>query len=93
VMMDYLIFQAIFLLGAIYFKRYALLKTVLCLVCVGITFTLLAHIVFSALFGVHSAVYLAAYSRHLNEFKSAFWLVLAPLCWVISYVRLKEAEI
>jgi hypothetical protein len=26
-------------------------------------------------------------------FKSIFWLLLAPCCWFIAYIRLREAQV
>ena len=90
----YIILQSIVLLGAAYFKKNVLLKTALsigCLLIVVATLMLLIAWVFcpSCFFG--GAFDLISLSLHGAYF--LFWIVLAPLCWFVTYLRISDCEI
>lgn len=95
---SYLIFQSIFLLGSAYFRKYVMGKIVLTLCVLGIALFAFTSCTMQALLDSHSLFY-ASYGRlfallplpHLA--KIAFYLILAPICWTITYVRLTEVEV
>lgn len=84
----YIVLQSIFLLGAIVFKKYAFIKTLLTLGCV--------FLIVSIFFGmftwgacndctfkwwmVHNTVWI-------------FLMVAMPFCWIVSYLKLTEFEL
>ena len=90
----YIILQSLVLLGAAYFKNNVLLKTALTLGClfilVAITLMLTAWIFCPHCFAMgftHSLVL----SVHGTYF--IFWIVLAPFCWLMTYLRIADSEI
>ena len=87
---DYIILQSVFFLGSVYFKSHAMTKTILslsCLTLVVILFTFLIVILFLGPYG------LSLLHIFTSIFRSVFWLLLAPFCWFIAYIRLREAEV
>jgi hypothetical protein len=87
----YIILQAVILLGAIYFKRHALIKTAL---CIGSLFLL--YSIFSALLTWMLCPGCFAYPLTMQiilQTYHAFWLLLAPFCWLLTYYRLSESEL
>jgi hypothetical protein len=87
----YIVLQGIFLIGAVHFKALLLFG----MVC-GIIF----YLSMSDLFH-YNGEYISDYSS-LKEtmlyqvwlvIQWMFWRVLAPLCWVITYIGLKEQEV
>jgi hypothetical protein len=113
----YLVVQSIFLLGSIYFRRLAFLKTVVAwnvfaigtAILIGLTTWLIfrdayfdqgvlrpeARAAFDALDGAgRIEPFLEETGRGFwLTLKILFWAVLAPVCWIISYFRLKETEV
>jgi len=105
----YIILQSVFLLGEVYFKNHAVFWTILNLVIYFFIFYMIAGITGKILFkdfyflwhfvSMSSMPGLpSGYHEHiLSIIKWAvyigFWYLLAPLCWVIGYFRLKEKEI
>ncbi len=87
---SFLIFQAVFFLGAIYFKSRVMTKTILYLSCLAIIFTLFTFLIIMMLLGPFGISLLHLFT---SIFSSIFWLILAPCCWVIAYIRLCEAEV
>lgn len=90
----YIILQSIVLLGAIIFKKYVLIKTALfigCLLLLISIFSIMAAWVFC-----HDCVFSGLSSVMQMIFKGGhflFWIVLAPFCWYITYLRLTESEL
>lgn len=90
----YLVLNSVALLGAIYFRRYNLIKTSL---CVGILMSIITAAVFLASYiTCPNCMYFSI--MHLLEkvFLGAyyfFWILLLPICLVIAYQRLKECEL
>jgi hypothetical protein len=95
----YIVMQSIFLVGAVYFKKNVLIKTILALCIIGVVIfvfiTLLAKLFFASLY---SDMFIVI--PHLPNFVAdvfgtlyaAFFMLLAPFCWVITYFRMKEIE-
>jgi hypothetical protein len=96
----YLVLQGIFLAGAVHFKGYVLPKTILALLLFGMACGIIFYFTLSDLFqsGAESiAEYGAMKGTPLYQVwlvvKWMFWWLLAPLCWVITYLGLKEQEV
>jgi hypothetical protein len=110
----FFVIQAPFLLGAIYFKKHTLSKTILS-VCIYIIMLLLVCLLGVKLFfggytdGFSPALDLVnrlqafsftRISSRLDQIVTiakwalyiGFWGLIAPLCWIIAYYRLKETE-
>jgi len=90
----YFILQSIVLLGAIFFKRHVLIKTALSLsaffIAIGLT-VIVATWMFYPLNIATSLI--GAIMTTLKGGYFIFWILLAPFCWYITYVRLCESEI
>jgi len=105
----YMVLQSLFFVGAIYFRRFPFIKTILFLSMVCLVLILFVILVSKLFFGAHFSLLIAdgfqpvwdmLEEEWVAEVKYslsavvhiAFWFVLAPLCWVISYYRLREFE-
>lgn len=88
----YIILQSIVLLGAITFKRYALIKTALAIGCfflaLGFLSTIIAWIFFPNYFPAWTLL-----SNAITGSYFFFWIILAPFCWYITYLRITEYEL
>jgi hypothetical protein len=103
----YLVLQSVFLLGSIWFKKAALVKTTLAAAVLFIGLFLFAGLLFCLLFGVPapgpqtSLLVNRFFTEHKEELSSMldplvpilFWAGFAPVCWVITYLRLRETEV
>lgn len=97
----YLVTQPIFLLGALYFRRYNFLKTILALLAIGIVLALyaggFAKLIFPSDF--HSYNFDAPNTEEffVNIFvpvvRILFWYVMGPFFLIVSYFRLKERQV
>lgn len=90
----YIILQSVVLLGAITFKKNVLVKTALVVSALSILFGL-ASVLFVYIFcpncligGFAQLVMSSMYGANF-----IFWIVLAPFCWYITYLKLTEVEI
>lgn len=99
---NYLIIQSVFLLGAVYFKKHALSKTILSLCCLFLLVSLFAIVsmsIFSG--GSNMGFFLTLYmfpntalpSTEFILLCNVFWILVAPLCWCISYTIFCSSEI
>ncbi len=90
----YLILQSVVLLGAITFKKNPLIKTTFVLGLLSAVLSL-----FSLLVG-----WLFFYPNHLGQgiymienslrgWHFIFWIIIAPICWYITYLRITEYEL
>lgn len=88
----YIILQSIVLLGAITFKKYALLKTALALGCV-----LMIASAFSVLIAwMFCPTCFQGETFITTVFRGGyftFWVIAAPVCWYVTYLRLTEYEL
>jgi hypothetical protein len=110
----YLVTQAVFLVGSVYFRKLAFIKTNLYLWLFGIVLSILVGVIGWFIFrdyAVGRRIELEPYFQRLGEsgemqavlapMAEKFWQVakvlflgvMAPVCWVISYLRLRETEV
>jgi hypothetical protein len=110
----YLVTQAVFLVGSVYFRKLAFIKTNLYIWLFGIAVVILVVVIAWLIFRnytVGNRIDLEPYFERLEESgqlqsvlapmaekfcrvaKVLFWAVMAPVCWVISYLRLRETEV
>lgn len=92
----YVTTQSVFLLGAIYFRKYNLIQTVFCLFLMGIllaaTFFSIGKMITGNLQGSFDGDNI--FKGNLGEaLKFIFTWVMAPWFWLITYFRLKEREV
>ena len=94
----YFVLHGIFLAGAAHFKGYPFPKTLLTLIIFGAFCGLITYIIMRGMFDFECTsesnplIGMRVYSIWLVV-KWLFWLLLAPLCWVITYLGLKEQEV
>lgn len=87
---NYIILQSIVLLGAITFKKHALIKT-----------ALFVSIVFMLLSGLTMLNVWLFYPHYFNPMMDSisirkymdFWVLIAPFCWYVAYLKLTEYEL
>jgi hypothetical protein len=87
----YIVLQSVILLGSILFKRHALIKVALCIGCLFLLYSL-----FSGLLAWMFCADCIAYpltGQIISSVYHAFWLLLAPFCWLLTYYRLTECEL
>jgi hypothetical protein len=110
----YLVTQAVFLVGSVYFRKLAFIKTNLYLWLFGIVLTILVAVIGWFIFrdyavgprvelepymqelgrsGEMEAVLRPMAEQFLQVAKVLFWAATAPVCWLISYLRLRETEV
>jgi hypothetical protein len=103
----YLVTHSIFLFGSVYFKKHSFMKTGVSLFALAILLGIFAAIVFRIVYNDYfqgmcfvDNLGFSDYDLPVNFgytltsiFKYIFWIVLAPLCWVLTYLRLSETEV
>jgi hypothetical protein len=110
----YLVTQAVFLLGSVYFRKLAFIKTNLYIWLFGLVVVILVAVIAWLIFrdyAIGKRLELEPYFQRLGESgelqavlvplaekfgrvaEVLFWGVAAPVCWVISYLRLRETEV
>lgn len=101
-MQYYFVLQGIFMVGAVHFRGYVLPKTLFALVIFALLSGILAYFIMRGSFLVEHECTSAGECEVLTEIlvhpasqliKWLFWLAFAPLCWVVTYLGLKEKEI
>jgi hypothetical protein len=104
---NYLVSQGIFFLGAAWFRKHSLFKTVLVLfglsVILGLWGLLGARLLFWELFtgNAFQLNTLAAMPGVSYTFmrvaesvaRIIYWGLLAPFCWILAWLRVREAEV
>lgn len=89
----YMLMQPVFLLGALYFKKSSMAKTILCC-CVFVLLIFFIKFLFAALFFTQDIVFQQLIVwRYYGITLNTFLLLLAPTCLFITYLRLCESEI
>jgi hypothetical protein len=96
----YFVFQGIFLVGAAHFQGYVFPKTIFTLILFAALCGTIAYFMMAETFMTDHECSSASECELLKRieahgichFITLFWWVLAPLCWVITYVGLKEQE-
>ncbi len=94
----YFVLQGIFLAGAAHFRGYPFPKTLLTLVLFGAACGTMMYFVMKGMFdydmGAESDPFAGLPSGQLWDLLQwLFWWLLAPLCWVITFLGLKEQEV
>jgi hypothetical protein len=96
----YIIFQAVFLVGAVHFRGYVFPKTIFVLMLFSILCGLIFYFIMADI--IHTADQCPpGYNPFGEKSLRQFWQIvsrlgqwlLAPLCWVITYTGLKEQEV
>lgn len=97
---SYLVLQTIFLLGAVQFRGYAFLKTLLALLVLAIILAIVAYYSLSDMFdGTDYCLDNEAFWNntgiccYYQVLQGLFWFALAPICLWITYLGLKEQEV
>lgn len=96
---SFIITQSIFLLASAYFKKHVILKTILTLTCLGIILSTLTSSSFYLFF--HNAFsyqsFLVPNFTALKPITRIIFytieLLIAPLCWIVTYFRIREIEV
>lgn len=110
----YLVTQAVFLVGSVYFRKLAFIKTNLYIWLFGLVVVILVAVLGWLIFrdyAIGNRIELDPYFQQLGESgkmqtvlgpmaekfaqvaKVLFWGIMAPVCWAISYLRLRETEV
>lgn len=99
-MKSYFVLQGIFLVGAAHFRNYVFPKTLFTLILFGTVCGAIAYFIMEDLLLAHECnagecelVKRMKVHQAWLLVKWLFWWVLAPLCWVITYLGLKEQEV
>jgi len=96
----YIMFQAIFLVGAVHFKGYVFPKTIFTLILFGMICGFIFYIIMADL--IHSGMECTGESNPLQQgtliqmwhvLRWIGWWILAPVSWLITYIGLKEQEV
>ena len=101
--LSYLVTSSLFLFGAVYFRRWHAFKVVLSVAAVWLALMLLAAalvwLLFPALFAtLDQDLNLSEIAPHLTGpivqgAKIFYWAVMAPLFWLLTFLRLRAAEV
>jgi hypothetical protein len=96
----YIIFQTVFLVGAVHFRGYVFPKTIFALMLFAMACGITFYVIMADI--IHSDVECPAGFNPLQEgpmvqiwlgIKWWVWWVLAPLGWIITYIGLKDLEV
>jgi len=102
---NYLASQSLFFLGAAWFRKNHFLKTVLTLTLLSFFFSLLGLLAQRLAFGglyqlnhLDPSIFRPLLGRGLMEglircAKIFYWGILPPFCWLVSWLRIREAEV
>jgi hypothetical protein len=98
-MRSYFVLQGVFLVGAVQFRGYVFPKTLFTLILFGAVCGTIAYFIMEDLLLAHECnagecelVKRMKVHQAWVLVKWLFWWTLAPLCWVITYLGLKEQE-
>jgi hypothetical protein len=115
----YLVTQSVYVLGSVWFRKLAFLKTALVLCILYFAFAIIAGLVFRLVFADYFTGWsmTAAGQASFNQWAMSyfgseqgalawwqsgvlpiflrvlFWGCVAPVCWIIAYIRLGETEV
>lgn len=89
----YVVLQSIVLFGSIKFKKNVLSKVVL-ITCVFIMLLMLLFLIYSLIF-IGPKVYFSIDWNYpiIKIANFIFWYLLAPACWFMTYIKLKNKEL
>ncbi len=97
----YFVLQGVFMVGAVHFREYVLPKTLFTLVIFTLVSAILGYFIMQESFLMEHECSSAGECEVLQEISVhpvwrlvtwLFWWAFAPLCWVITYLGLKENE-
>ncbi|MDP4274057.1 MAG: hypothetical protein Q8907_07250 [Bacteroidota bacterium] len=100
----YFVCQSVFLLGAVMFRRHALLKTALSILLLILFIGFFSALVFkmafyselhhgiSNFFIFNNSMHMGTYNFKGKFLEFIFRFIMAPFFWVVSYFQLKEKE-
>lgn len=92
----YLIWQSIFLLGSVYFRKHVMSKIIFTISCFAIILLGFASCTSSLVLNTDTFLFFS-YSHWFDAFphliKAIFFFLLAPFCWFVAYLRLTEMEL
>lgn len=89
----YIILQSMVLLGAIVFKKHALIKTILTVGCLYLVINILAFLLSANICFDCQNGWSISFRSMMQVGLSIFWVVLAPLCWILTYSRISRYEL
>jgi hypothetical protein len=95
------IFQSVFLLGSVYFKRHALIRTLLTIIFIFILIAFLEALIFRITYGSFSLVghsFNFTFSGDdlfpgFEQASKVFSYLLVPFFWLVAYFRLTEKQV
>lgn len=98
IMAYYFVLQGIFLAGAAHFRGYPFPKTLLTLVIIGAVGGIIMYFILKGYFDFDMGETANPFAGMLSGkiwdiLQWLFWWVLAPLCWLLTYLGLKEREV
>jgi hypothetical protein len=98
IMAYYFVLQGIFLAGAAHFRGYPFPKTLLTLVIIGAIGGIIMYLIMKGYFDFDMGDERNPFAgmpsgRMWTVLKWLFWVGLAPVCWVLTYLGLKEQEV
>ncbi len=96
----YFVLHGIFLVGAAKFKGYVFPKTLFTIIIFGVVCGFIIYFIMSDMFELDSEIFedpkalegMAIHKIWIG-LQWAFWWILAPLSWVVTYLALKEKEV
>lgn len=97
----YIVLQGIFMVGAVNFRGYVFLKTLFTLLIIGLAAGIFFYISVADLAQANlectmekcNPMQVHGFHQFWEIIKGLFWWGLAPLCWVLTYVGLKDQEV
>jgi hypothetical protein len=99
-MLYYFVLQGVFLVGAAKFKGYVFPKTLFTLIIFATVCSFLGYFLMADMVDVEPELFEdpeiwleTSVFKIWQVVQRLFWILLAPLCWVVTYMALKEKEV
>ncbi|MDQ2994737.1 MAG: hypothetical protein M3R00_07315 [Pseudomonadota bacterium] len=89
----YIIIHSLVLLGAVIFKRHNFLKTALSLGSILFATSLITGSISLHFFPIWVPSAMANADIVMKIVNYVFWFILAPFCWLVTYLRITETEL
>lgn len=90
--LKYISFQAIFLFGSIFFKRFSLIKTLLTIGCFFLALGIISILV-TWISCPECARHNIMIHTSFTDQSFIFWIISAPIFWWLTYLRLTQSEL